>query len=184
LATLIALWACASHLASQNKLQFPASPSPGGAIQDAAQAAISDRYRDGAVDIISDMQGVDLGPYLDHAISTMRTNWYASIPSDAESKKGKLAIEIEISRDGTLANMRQIATSGNVSLDRGAWRGIKDSSPFPALPSAFAGPFLALRCRFYYNPDKGGLEDIKPFEGIRPPGCRSRRTRRGAEERP
>jgi TonB family protein len=169
LATLITVWACASYLASQNRLQFPASPSPGRAIQDAAQAAISDRHKNGAVDIISDTQGVDFGPYLNQAISTVRTNWYASIPSDAENKKGKLAIEFEISRDGTLANMRLIATSGNVSLDRAAWRGIKDSRPFPALPSAFTGPFLALRFRFYYNPDKGNLEDIKPVEDISPP---------------
>jgi len=41
---------------------------------------------------------------------------------------------------------------------RAAYGGIAASKPFPPLPAEFAGPYLALRFRFYYNPDKGDLQ--------------------------
>jgi hypothetical protein len=50
--------------------------------------------------------------------------------------------------------MNLIASSGDVALDRPAWGSITNSNPFPALPSEFKGSYLALRVRFYYNPDK------------------------------
>ncbi len=45
--------------------------------------------------------------------------------------------------------------SGDVSLDRAAWGGIK-CAPYPPLPKDFKGSFLELRFGFYYNldPDK------------------------------
>jgi TonB family protein len=74
-------------------------------------------------------------------------------------KKGKLAIEFAITKDGQVAGMRLVATSGDVALDRAAWGGITDSNPFPALPGEFNGQYLALRFHFYYNPDKS---DVAP----------------------
>jgi hypothetical protein len=54
--------------------------------------------------------------------------------------------------------MKLIATSGDDPLDRAAWAGITASNPFPPLPGEFTGPYLALRFRFYYNPDKADLQ--------------------------
>jgi hypothetical protein len=54
--------------------------------------------------------------------------------------------------------MKLIATSGDTALDRAAWGGITASDPFPPLPTEFGGQYLALRFRFYYNPDKGEME--------------------------
>jgi TonB family protein len=45
-------------------------------------------------------------------------------------------------------------SSGDAALDRAAWTSIDASNPFLPLPEAFKGPSLALRFRFYYNPDK------------------------------
>ena len=42
-----------------------------------------------------------------------------------------------------------------------AWSGIAKSNPFLPLPSDFTGPYLALRFRFYYNPDKSDLTCIE-----------------------
>lgn len=75
-------------------------------------------------------------------------------------KKGKLAIEFAIQKNGWIADMRLVATAADGSLDRAAWGGIAASNPFPPLPSEFTGPYLALRVRFYYNPDKADLEGI------------------------
>ena len=148
----------------------------GSAIQQAAQAAAARRAGGGgqggdfglgtgahgrqlgALDILSDTQGVDFGPYLARILEDVRRNWYILIPVSAEMKKGKLAIEFAITKDGNVADMRLVATSGDVALDRAAWGGITASNPFPPLPSDFTGPYLALRFRFYYNPDKSDLE--------------------------
>ena len=136
--------------------------SPGSSIQQAAQAAAArasaERGRQyGALDILSDTQGADFGPYLQRLVQNVREHWYRAIPESAEQKKGKLAIEFAIAKDGKVANMQLVASSGDVALDRPAWFSITVSNPFPPLPSAFTGPYLALRLRFYYNPDKGDL---------------------------
>jgi TonB family protein len=172
---------------NQNALQAPARPnnafskygggmSAGEAIQQATQAAAENRAAGGgqggdfglgtgahgrqlgALDILSDTQGVDFGPYLQRILEDVRQNWYHLIPESAEMKKGKLAIEFAITKDGNIADMRLVATSNDVALDRAAWGGITTSNPFPPLPSDFTGPYLALRFRFYYNPDKSDLQ--------------------------
>src|SRR5438132_1624455 len=80
------------------------------------------------------------------------------IPESAAMKKGKLAIEFAITKDGQVAGMKLVASSGDVALDRAAWGGITGSNPFPPLPTDFGGQYLSLRFRFYYNPDKADLE--------------------------
>ena len=150
--------------------------SAGSAIQQAAQDAAAHRgggggqegdfglgthargRQLGALDILSDTQGVDFGPYLARILQDVKDNWYRLIPESAEMKKGKLQIEFAITREGNIAQMRCTLSSGDVALDRAAWGGITASNPFPPLPSEFTGPYLALRFRFYYNPDKADLE--------------------------
>jgi TonB family protein len=112
----------------------------------------------GALDILSDTQGVDFGPYLQRILQDVRQNWYLLITPSAEMKKGKLAIEFAITKDGQVAGMKLIASSGDTALDRAAWGGITASDPFPPLPTEFGGQYLALRFRFYYNPEKGEME--------------------------
>ena len=112
----------------------------------------------GALDILSDTQGVDFGPYLQRIVQEVRDHWYLLIPESVEMKKGKLAIEFAITKDGRVAEMRLVSSSGDAALDRPAWGSITGSDPFPPLPGEFTGPYLALRFRFYYNPDKSDLE--------------------------
>jgi len=170
------------------QLQMPAQPknsfskytqgmSAGSAIQQAAEAAAARRGTGGggqegdfglgtgahgrqlgALDILSDTQGVDFGPYIARIVQDVRENWYHLIPESAEMKKGKLAIEFAITKNGQVADMRLVVSSGDVALDRPAWGAITGSNPFPPLPSEFTGPYLALRFRFYYNPDKADLQ--------------------------
>jgi TonB family protein len=115
----------------------------------------------GNLEVLSDTQGVDFGPYLERVLQVVRMNWYNLIPEEARPpllKRGKVAIEFAITKDGKVAGMRIVGPSGDTPLDRAAWGGITASSPFAPLPSAFHGPYLALRFRFYYNPGKGDLE--------------------------
>jgi TonB family protein len=112
----------------------------------------------GGLDILSDTRGVDFGPYLKDVIAVVRQNWYILIPESAQVRKGKLAIEFAITKEGQVADMHLVASSGDIAMDRPAWGSITNSNPFPALPSEFTGQYLALRFRYYYNPDKSELE--------------------------
>ncbi len=114
--------------------------------------------RMGPFEILSDTQGVDFGPYLQRILQEVKEHWYELIPESAEMKKGKLTLEFAITKDGQVAGLKLVASSGDAALDRPAWGSITGSNPFPPLPAEFTGPFLALRFRFYYNPDKADLE--------------------------
>ncbi|HTW58789.1 MAG TPA: TonB family protein [Terriglobales bacterium] len=169
------------------QLQMPAHPddafskyangmSAGSAIQQATEAAAARRaggagqdggfglnrgahgQQYGNLEILSDTQGVDFGPYLQRILEDVRENWYHLIPESAEMKKGKLAIEFAIMPDGHVQGLTLAVSSGDVALDRPAWGSITASDPFPPLPSQFTGPYLQLRFRFYYNPDKSDLQ--------------------------
>jgi len=156
--------------------KYSGSMSAGNAIQEAARAAAragsggqgnggdfglgtgAHGRQVGNLEILSDTQGVDFGPYLQRVLHDVRENWYRAIPESAQMKHGNLIIEFAITKDGRVAGMKLVATSGDVPLDRAAWAGIVGSDPFPALPSDFGGQYLALRFRFYYNPTKEELE--------------------------
>jgi TonB family protein len=157
--------------------KYKGSLSPGSAIQQATQAAADSRRTGGggqegdfglgtgargrqfgALDILSDTQGVDFQPYLQRILQDVRQNWYLLIPESAQMKKGKLALEFVIMKDGSVAGLKLVASSGDATLDRPAWGSITHSNPFPPLPTEFGGQYLALRFRFYYNPDKADLQ--------------------------
>ena len=158
---------------SPNRNVFSTAGSAGSAIQQAARAAASGRgvggqygigpltpntNAQGAVDILSDTLGVDFGPYLSRVLQEVRKNWYNLIPEEAMSplfKQGKLAIQFYIAKDGSVQGLKVVTPSGDIALDRAALGGITASNPFPPLPREFNGPYLALRFRFYYNPDRG-----------------------------
>lgn len=113
----------------------------------------------GGAEILSDTMGVDFAPYLARIQHDINRNWQAIIPEAAMPplmKRGKVVIEFAITKDGKIAGMRIPGggQSGDVSLDRAAWGGITASNPFPPLPTEFHGDYIAIRCYFFYNPDK------------------------------
>jgi outer membrane biosynthesis protein TonB len=171
------------------QLQTPAQPNnsfskytggmtPGQAIRQAAEGAAASRSAGGgqsgdfglgtgahgrqlgALDILSDTGSWDYAPYIQGVVREVRINWEHLMPESVMmGKKGKLAIEFSIMRDGSIrAMVLDRPASGDDALDRAAWGGITASSPFRPLPDEFKGPHLDLRFRFYYNPDKADLE--------------------------
>jgi TonB family protein len=116
----------------------------------------------GKAEVLSDTMGVDFEPYLRRVVNDVRVNWYSLIPDSALPpflKKGKVMIEFVIEPNGNVAGMHIVEgnSSGDVSLDRAAWGGITKSNPFQPLPKEFKGPYLRLRFRFFYNPERGEL---------------------------
>jgi hypothetical protein len=139
------------------------SMSAGAAIAQAAQAAEAKRghFANGPLEVLSDTKGVDLGSYLQLVEAHIRSNWHNLIPESERTplmKKGKVTINFAILKDGTVAGMRLVSTSGDVALDHAAWGSITTSNPFRPLPTEFGDKFLGLRFTCYYNPNKADLE--------------------------
>jgi TonB family protein len=162
------------------KVLFGTPMTAGSAIEQAARAAAANRggYSGsggnyglglgrqptaamGPMDILSDTMGVDFSPYLSRVLQNVRENWYNLIPEVARApimKQGKVTIEFAIEKNGQIAGMRLVSSSGDVALDRAAWGGITASNRFQPLPSEYGGQYLALRFHFFYNPDTNELQ--------------------------
>lgn len=115
------------------------------------------------LDVLSNTGRIDFGPYFEGKLNEVRKNWFSLIPASDQMKKGKVAIQFNIAKDGEVADMRILAPArgaGDISLDRYAWRSITASNPFPSLPKEFPGPYLGLRVIYYYNPDRRDLDDL------------------------
>lgn len=148
-------------------------PTPGEAIQQSLEAAARGRssgfppgpgdsaaqfqnfhpdFSTEAPIILSDTMGVDFGPYLARVVYTVRRNWYAVIPESARlGQKGRVGIVFEILKDGSVPQLRLVASSGFEPLDRAALISIRASNPFPPLPEEFTGNHLVLQFIYLYN---------------------------------
>jgi len=155
-----------------SRLRLP-STTPGEAIQQSLEAAVRGRangpspgpgdsvgqfnnirpdFTTEAPIILSDTRGVDFGPYLARVVTVVRRNWYSMIPESARlGEKGRVAIVFEILKDGSVPQLRLIASSGADPLDRAALSAIRASNPFPPLPQEFTGNHLVLEFIFLYN---------------------------------
>ncbi len=114
-----------------------------------------------ALEVLTDTERVDFGPYFNKLVTDVRKNWYRLIPDEArppQLKTGKVAVEFAILPDGKVVGMVVRTPSGDVALDRAAWGAITATAPFAPLPEKFHGPYLALRMHFYYNPAKADMQ--------------------------
>ena len=105
------------------------------------------------VEILSNTSGVEIAPYLRAVVQKVYGNWH-DLMSPAETRKGKLAIEFAIAKDGKIVDMWLVSRPGGPDDEvkvRMAWGSITKSNPFPPLPREFTGRFLALRFPFDYS---------------------------------
>jgi TonB family protein len=148
---------------------FNTGPSnPGDAIRQAARAAAqapptggelgggaqNGPGSAGGAQILSDTMGVDFGPYMKRIVYDTERAWWPIVPEVAKpplNKAGRVLIRFKIMKDGTVTDMKLEGPSGDVSLDRAAWGGIKGALPYPQLPKEFKGDYLELRFYFLYN---------------------------------
>jgi len=124
----------------------------------------------GGIEILTDTQGVDFSAYTQVVQQIVKRNWYSVIPNTAGPplyKRGKVSIEFAIAKNGQVAGLHYVSSSGDVALDRAAYGGITLSNPFPPLPTEFHGQYLELRYTFSYNPSSPGSS--LSLTGISPP---------------
>jgi TonB family protein len=160
-------------------VKFGGSMSAGSAIEQAARAAAQTRGgyggdggdfgltqgRNGGtlgpMEVLTDTMGVDFGPYLTRVLHDVRQNWYSLIPESANMKRGKVVIEFFILKDGGVAGLKVVGSSGDVALDRPAYGSITGSNPFPPLPKEFPGPYFGLRFSYFYNLNVDGTDPLR-----------------------
>src|SRR3954464_4953827 len=109
------------------------------------------------MEVLSDTMGVDFSAYLARLTHDIRLNWYNLVPEVARPplrKTGRVTIDFVILKNGGFSGLAIVGPSGDIALDRAAKGGITAVNPFQPLPSNFRGQYLALRYRFYYNPDR------------------------------
>jgi TonB family protein len=105
-----------------------------------------------ALELLSDPQGVDFRPYLIKILANVRRNWFAVMPESAKlGRRGKVAIQFAIARNGSVPKLVIVLPSGTDALDRAAVAGISASNPFPPLPTEFRGDQVRLQFTFGYN---------------------------------
>jgi TonB family protein len=104
------------------------------------------------IQLLSDPLGVDFRPYLIRVMTSVKQHWIAILPESARmGRRGKVAIQFAISRDGQVPKLVIATPSGAEALDRAAVAGISASVPFPPLPSEFKGDRVVLQFNFAYN---------------------------------
>ena len=108
----------------------------------------------GGLQMLTPDQGVDFSGYLQRVHDTIERNWFAVMPASVQlGDKGIVMLKFRIMRDGGVPvddpNIEQ--NSGKEPLDRAAYSSIRASNPFERLPGQFTGPYIELRCIYYYN---------------------------------
>jgi outer membrane biosynthesis protein TonB len=109
----------------------------------------------GGVEVLSDTQGVDFGPWLRRWHFETQKTWDPLIPDEVNPpllRKGQVLIHFKVLPDGRImdGSMMLEGRSGDTALDRAAWGALQGSN-YPPLPKDFHGPYLELRALFMYN---------------------------------
>jgi TonB family protein len=107
------------------------------------------------VQLLSDPMGVDFKPYLIRVLASVKLHWLAVIPESVKlGRRGQVAIQFSIARDGSVPKLVIANSSGVDPLDRAAVAGISASTPFPPLPGEYKGDRIVLQFNFGYNVPK------------------------------
>ena len=123
-----------------------------GGVGEAAILQPSPGSSGSALQLLSDPQGVDFRPYLTRILAAVKLNWLKILPESVRlGRRGRVAIQFSINREGNVPKLVIASSSGADALDRAAIAGISASVPFPPLPREFKGDLIKLQFNFAYN---------------------------------
>lgn len=89
---------------------------------------------------------VDFGSYLAEVQKRIKKNWFP--PRGNESKS--CTLKFKVNRDGSLGKIRLVASAGIPVVDQAAVTAVKNSAPFPPLPSG-SPEDIDIKFTFDYN---------------------------------
>ncbi len=90
-----------------------------------------------------------MGEYARLILERIKGNW--SIPSNLRNSQGRSTLVFFIEKDGSVSNLKVVASSGSQSLDLSALHAVLLSKPLPPLPGGFPGEHVGAKFVFFYN---------------------------------
>ena len=108
------------------------------------------------MDIFSDTQGVDFGPYIKKVIQATYKAWLPIIPESARppsNEQGRVGIHFKIDPNGRVNTMVLEFPCGDVSLDRAASGGIIRRLTLSAAACKVQGSVPGITLAFFFNTD-------------------------------
>jgi TonB family protein len=105
------------------------------------------------LDLLSDTNGVDLGPYVRTLISDLRKHWLPLVEETENQrpmKQEETIIEFTIAADGGISAMQLKDSTKDTALDKAAWNAAKSTSYLPP-PTGMKDSNLKLRVHFIVN---------------------------------
>jgi TonB family protein len=137
-------------------LAILSAPAPIALQPDAQQSASVPTARPSASPALEFLTPVDpaQGPLVANALAPiLKHAWLASMPAEATSSPsthGSVVISFVIDRNGKISAMHLDEPSGNPTLDKAAWNGMR-AAAFPPLPASYTPNSLKARAIFFYN---------------------------------
>jgi TonB family protein len=96
-----------------------------------------------------DTKGADFRAWIKGMTTKVRSNWY--IPYSSASHRGHTVVSLTVSRDGTITDVRLVASSGVDAFDKAALSALTSTNVLDPLPSGYPDNQLAFQVTFYYN---------------------------------
>ena len=138
-----------------------AARSHGQGGENGANAPNSHQGTNTGMEVLSDTQGVDFGPYLKRLKRLITASWYPLIPEECYpplNKEGQTLIRFTIQPNGVVSAMHLDGSTHDIAIDKAAWGGITGVGQMPPLPPEFKGENLQLRIQFLITHDRSQLD--------------------------
>jgi len=104
-----------------------------------------------SADIQFDSMGVDFGPWLRRFKNQVEHNWI--VPDAAMTYRGRVVIQFNVLRNGTITDLNVIQPAGFPSLTSSALSALKLSNPTANLPPEYPAEKVFFTVTFHYNED-------------------------------
>ena len=117
------------------------------------------------LEVLTDTTGTDFHQYVFGVVRKIINRHAASQGEAASDDKSCATVEFSIEKDGKLAGMKLVQSSGDATLEKSALDGIAASAPFSPLPDGYSGGVLVLRFHFHHNSHQNSLSRFGPQDG-------------------
>ena len=96
-----------------------------------------------------DTKGVEFGPWIRRFIAQVKRNW--NIPNSALAMRGRVVVQFNVHRDGTITDIAIVGPSDIDSFNRSSYNALLTSNPTQPLPPEYPSDKAFFTVTFFYN---------------------------------
>lgn len=96
-----------------------------------------------------DTKGVEFGPWIRRFVAQVKRNWL--VPNSAMAMRGRVVIQFNVHRDGSITDLTVVAPSDIDSFNRAALNSLMMSNPTTPLPPEYPDDKAFFTVTFFYN---------------------------------